>query len=283
MMVVPPPPPPPWRTPSSATQPDPSPASGPELEPEPRQRTPRHWRGGQAHRSTRGVRCAIFDLWSLLHNGGLPIGIGEFRRNLHNWVCEAQNQSAREQAVPSRGPLDMDAPDVVDTRTLDSVENAMDEYAEQHPSQRILTGTIAEQQPLSSTQMSALYGIGFSLLSGSSGSNLLARAAVARPVHSTQTASSSTSLPSASSGKNSQDPQGDVASHVVHALNPTRGPHATAVCTICMEDENSDASQGPLTLLECGHKFHEQCLCQWEEIRGRPATCPQCREVLQRI
>ena len=51
----------------------------------------------------------------------------------------------------------------------------------------------------------------------------------------------------------------------------------------CMEDENSDASQGPLTLLECGHKFHEQCLCQWEEIRGRPATCPQCREVLQRI
>ena len=76
------------------------------------------------------------------------LGIGDFRRSL--------NQAAQEQAEPSRGPLDQDEPGAVDTSTLDSVENAMDLDAEQLPTQHILMGTIAEQAPLTPTQMQAL-------------------------------------------------------------------------------------------------------------------------------
>ena len=44
-------------------------------------------------------------------------------------------------------------------------------------------------------------------------------------------------------------------------------------CGICMEPLNE-----PVTQLNCRHKFHKDCICQW--FRGserRKFTCPMCR------
>ena len=130
--------------------------------------TPRHFPAGRKNRSTHQWRGAIQKLWRTLNHAGLNIGIGDFRRSLSQWVVQAHNQAAQEQAEPSRGPLDQDEPGAVDTRTLDSVENAMDLDAKNLSTQHILMGTIAEQAPLTPTQMQALYGVGFDLLMGAS-------------------------------------------------------------------------------------------------------------------
>ena len=122
--------------------------------------TARHKRGGKHDRGTRKWRGDVYKTWKRLRRGGLNIGIGVFPQTLIQWCVQGANQAAEEQNQPSLGPMDQDEPGTVDTRTLDSVENAMNLDAE-NLSRQLWT-------PLTPTQAQALYGVGFDLLMGAS-------------------------------------------------------------------------------------------------------------------
>nr|XP_034963401.1 uncharacterized protein LOC118081201 isoform X1 [Zootoca vivipara] len=50
-----------------------------------------------------------------------------------------------------------------------------------------------------------------------------------------------------------------------------------ATCSICLE-----YFKDPVTTAECGHNFCRSCLVQCCGARGRQASCPQCRETVQK-
>ena len=77
--------------------------------------------------STCGIRSDIRTVWlRLIKNGRLGIGLSEFRRHVQYWAGQAAIQAAQEEAGPSRGPLERDRDNAVHTKTLDSLQNAMD-------------------------------------------------------------------------------------------------------------------------------------------------------------
>jgi hypothetical protein len=89
---------------------------------------------------------------------------GDHRAGLSSGLCHL----ARGLALRMHGC-------VGHTRSLDSIENAMDVDAAQNPSAPSaprLAGQLVEQQPLSSTEMATLYGVGHALLLRSSGGDV---------------------------------------------------------------------------------------------------------------
>ncbi|XP_042306810.1 zinc finger protein RFP-like [Sceloporus undulatus] len=58
--------------------------------------------------------------------------------------------------------------------------------------------------------------------------------------------------------------------------NPIQDLCAEVTCPICLDYFNK-----PVTIVECGHNFCQDCLTQcWEGFQGY-ATCPQCRRLFQ--
>ena len=45
-------------------------------------------------------------------------------------------------------------------------------------------------------------------------------------------------------------------------------------CPICMDELNE------CIMLDCGHKFHTECMNKWLEEQAPAATCPMCRDDL---
>jgi hypothetical protein len=45
-------------------------------------------------------------------------------------------------------------------------------------------------------------------------------------------------------------------------------------CSICIEELNE------CIMLDCGHKFHTECMNKWLEEQAPAATCPMCRDDL---
>lgn len=45
-------------------------------------------------------------------------------------------------------------------------------------------------------------------------------------------------------------------------------------CSICMEELNE------CVMLDCGHKFHTNCMNKWLEEQSPEASCPLCRDDL---
>ena len=55
---------------------------------------------------------------------------------------------------------------------------------------------------------------------------------------------------------------------------PETKPWPQKTCLCCLEDFQS---QGTLSILPCGHVFHENCIVDWFSASQTRGTCPVCR------
>lgn len=96
---------------------------------------------------------------------------------------------------------------------------------------------------------------------------LLARARITRTPYSRPITPQPTRQQLATSPTIDND---DLGSSVDHS------DRTVGYCSICME--HIDAEE--VKTLECGHKFHIQCILHWQ---NRTAVCPNCRQAFQNI
>lgn len=66
-------------------------------------------------------------------------------------------------------------------------------------------------------------------------------------------------------------------SELIGAVQIARGGEAARACAICTEDFSSGDT---MRVLQCGHRFHVECVDRWLLGDSRPRPCPTCRTPL---
>lgn len=232
------------------------------------------------NRGARQERNALYFFWqALCSNRNSFMGIGRFKREVHRWLTGSLLVAQQDAESASRMPTDVDPVGIIDQRVVDAVEDSLLESGSRSRANTARrTYAIQHQAPLTNSEISAMYGLGYNLIrrmmnDGQEITNNRPFEHVSRSVHARSARSSAPVAATASNIVNA-----DTATAADQVIEIVQDPE---LCRICLEPENEE--DGPLLGfgVVCDHVFHTQCIMRW--IQTNPAerrSCPVCRQSL---
>ena len=93
------------------------------------------------------------------------MGIGQFKREVQRWLNGSLFSAQQDAESESRMPTDVDPVGTVDGRVVDAVEESLlPSGSGSRANGARATYDIQPQEPLTDSEMSAMYGLGYNLM-----------------------------------------------------------------------------------------------------------------------